>query len=92
MPGRNGSGPLGQGALTGREMGVCTGARQSRLFSRRGCGMGFGGRGENGYGIGGGVGYGINGLGGGATDKELLKEERELLKQRMDQIDQSLED
>lgn len=88
MAGRDGTGPMGQGPLTGRGMGVCTGARQSRFFSGRGCGMGFGGRGRAGVGFG----NGFGGLGAGATDKEILNEERELLKQRMEQIDRALED
>ena len=82
--GRDGRGPLGQGAFTGRGMGICEGARQARLPFGRGCGQGLGRRGRNGYGLG--------GEGVAATDKDLLKEERELLKQRMDQIDQALED
>ena len=88
MAGRDGTGPMGQGPLTGRGMGVCTGARQSRFFSGRGCGMGFGGRGRAGAGFG----SGFGGLGAGTTDKEILNEERELLKQRMEQIDRALED
>ena len=88
MAGRDGTGPMGQGPLTGRGMGVCTGARHSRFFSGRGCGMGFGGRGRAGVGFG----NGFGGLGAGATDKEILNEERELLKQRMEQIDRALED
>ena len=88
MAGRDGTGPMGQGPLTGRGMGVCTGARQSRFFSGRGCGMGFGGRGRAGAGFG----SGFGGLAAGTTDKEILNEERELLKQRMEQIDRALED
>ena len=88
MAGRDGTGPMGQGPLTGKGMGVCTGARQSRFFSGRGCGMGFGGRGRAGAGFG----NSFGGLGAGATDKEILNEERELLKQRMEQIDRALED
>jgi len=94
MAGKDGTGPAGQGPLTGRGMGVCTGARQSRFFSGRGCGMGFGGRGgaKAGARTGAGFGYGFGGIGAGATDKEMLNEEREFLKQRMDQIDRELED
>jgi hypothetical protein len=50
--------------------------------------MGFGGRGRAGAGLG----NRFGGLNVGATDKEILNEERELLKQRMDQIDRALED
>ena len=86
MAGRDGSGPLGQGAFTGRGMGICEGARQARLPFGRGCGQGLGRRGRNGYGL------GVVGVGATVSNKDLLKEERELLKQRMDQIDQALED
>ncbi|MGE4571989.1 MAG: DUF5320 domain-containing protein [Candidatus Izemoplasmatales bacterium] len=41
MPGRNGTGPLGQGRLTGRAMGPCGSNRQAY---GRGFGMGFGRR------------------------------------------------
>lgn len=88
MAGRDGTGPIGQGALTGRGMGVCQGSRQSRFASGRGCGIGFGGGRRGGAGLG----RNFGGLGVGATDKEILNEERELLKQRMDQIDRALED
>jgi hypothetical protein len=50
--------------------------------------MGFGGRGRAGAGFG----SRFSGLGFGSTDKEVLSEERELLKQRMEQIDRELED
>ncbi len=86
MAGRDGTGPVGQGPLTGRGMGVCPGARQSRFSFGRGCGMGFGGRARAG------LGNRFGGLGFGSNDKEILNEERELLKQRMEQIDRELED
>ncbi len=38
MPGQDGTGPQGQGAMTGRGMGPCGGGM------RRGCGGGFGWR------------------------------------------------
>ncbi|MDD3946884.1 MAG: DUF5320 domain-containing protein [Clostridia bacterium] len=44
MPGRDGTGPLGQGAMTGRGLGVCSGV--NRPVYGRGFGMGFG-RGYN---------------------------------------------
>ena len=36
MPGQDGTGPFGQGAMTGRGLGPCGGGM------RRGCGRGFG--------------------------------------------------
>ena len=40
MPAQNGTGPLGQGAMTGRGLGPC-GSGMRRGFGR-GCGRGFG--------------------------------------------------
>lgn len=42
MPGRDGTGPLGQGAMTGRQLGACTGARPGFCGAGRGFGRGFG--------------------------------------------------
>ena len=57
MPGRNGTGPLGMGPLTGRGLGPCGGGyfsyRRPRLGLRYGYGRGFGrgyGRGLGYYG------------------------------------------
>ncbi len=44
MPGGNGTGPMGNGPMTGRGMGNCAGYAGAGRFVR-GCGMGFGGRG-----------------------------------------------
>lgn len=40
MPGRDGTGPLGQGAMTGRGLGVC--AHEIRPLYGRGLGLGCG--------------------------------------------------
>ncbi|MFP4167548.1 MAG: DUF5320 domain-containing protein [Desulfonatronovibrionaceae bacterium] len=56
MPGFNGTGPLGQGPVTGRGMGRCTGAVPAGAVPGRGFGFGFGmGRG---FGRGRGRGFG----------------------------------
>ena len=56
MPGRNGSGPMGMGSMTGRGAGRCASgsARQGQAYPRAGwgCGMGYGG--GRGFGAGGG--------------------------------------
>lgn len=43
MPGRDGTGPMGQGAFTGRGMGLCnpSGSNGYPLYGR-GCGLGLG--------------------------------------------------
>ena len=44
MPGRNGTGPVGQGPMTGWGRGMCGGGfGRGRCFPRFGRGMGFGG-------------------------------------------------
>ena len=54
MPRRDGSGPAGQGPLTGRGLGNCTGVQNTAYGYGRGFGMGMGrgagyGRGFGGY-------------------------------------------
>jgi hypothetical protein len=55
MPGRNGTGPMGMGPMTGRAAGYCAGFGTPGFASPmggRGCGMGFGrGRGAGGRGF-----------------------------------------
>ncbi len=76
MPRRDGTGPMGAGAMTGRKLGVCTGVNEP-VYGRgleRGCGRGLGrgiGRGMGpgfgrGFGRGMGPGFG-RGLGFGAN-------------------------
>lgn len=49
MPRLNGTGPMGQGPLTGRGLGPCGGGRAYGFSGRRGGGMGFGWRKSTGY-------------------------------------------
>jgi len=90
MPGRDGTGPIGNGAMTGRGMGVCAGAPGLRYGA--GFGVGFGCR--RGLGRGFGRGYGLNynpSLDATRTDKEFLEEQKEFLKNRLDSIDKQLD-
>jgi hypothetical protein len=90
MPGRDGTGPMGYGAMTGRGMGVCAGATGFRYGT--GFGMGYGCR--RGFGRGFGRGYGWNAspnLDAPRTDKEFLEEQKEFLKSRLDSIDKQLD-
>jgi len=97
MPRRDGTGPLGMGAMTGRGLGVCTGVNAPIYggWFGGGCGRGFG----RGFGRGLGLGFG-RGFGFGAysiynynqvTSKEALQAQREQLKAALDAIDQRLE-
>ena len=42
MPGRNGTGPMGRGATTGRGLGVCNGVNAVRYGAGLGLGQGLG--------------------------------------------------
>lgn len=86
MPGRDGTGPMGQGPMTGRGFGACGRARPGAYYY--GCGRG----------IGRGMGLGIRrGFGGWfgqpnasvdpAEEKEWLKSQKNFLKARLDEID-----
>ena len=98
MPRRDGTGPMGQGSMTGRGLGVCTGANVGGYGVRLGCGLG---RGGSGIGLGRDIGFGYGcrrGAGrfftGGAielTDKEILDEQKQLLQKRLDVVNKQLE-
>ncbi len=96
MPRRDGSGPLGRGALTGRGLGPCSGADIARYGTGFGIGLGLGyacrrgfGRGF-GFGRGLGFGYGDESIYG--SQKDLLREQKKILENRLDDIDKELED
>jgi hypothetical protein len=85
MPGRNGTGPMGAGAMTGRGMGLCAGAAAvsvAGLGLELACRRGFGG------------GFRRNSAKNQSsppTQKELLQEQRELLQSRLEMLDKQLE-
>jgi len=88
MPGRDGTGPLGQGAQTGRGLGFCKGdptgvysVGNGRGFGR---GMGFGCR--KGY-----RGSCAN-LPNELRKEEILKDEKEILQRRLDVVSKQLDD
>lgn len=82
MPGRNMTGPRGEGMLTGRGMGPCGGGASYRGFGRGafGCGRGFG------------RGYGYYTPEHDALDhKEMLLSRQESLKRQLDVVAKRLE-
>jgi len=86
MPGRDGTGPMGRGAMTGRGFGVCAGT--GALLAGMGLGLGLGCR----RGLGRGLGRNIDANQASAkTPKELLQEQKELLQKRLESIDQQME-
>lgn len=86
MPGRNGTGPLGASAMSGRGLGNCTGT----MRAQRGLGCGYG----LGRACGRGYARGVR-LGGQPialeARKDVLLREKELLKNRLDMLDKQLE-
>lgn len=87
MPGRDGTGPMGQGSITGRGLGFCTGVNAKRY------GNGL----KRGFGYGMGLNYGCRrGIEGyyagqsGLTNKELLIEQKDILQRRLDEISEQL--
>ncbi len=93
MPIRNGSGPSGQGPLTGRGLGNCTGASNTAYGYGRGLGMGMG----PGMGRGAGCGRGFGRYYTAApapiayaSQKEFLTVQQEDLKNRLEIINSQL--
>ena len=66
MPGRDGTGPMGAGPMTGRGFEICTGANAVRYGAAV---------------------YEIS----PKTQEELLKEQKTILQERLEAIDQQLE-
>lgn len=94
MPGRDGRGPMGEGMLTGRGMGPCSGYESYGSPRRRPFGR-FGG-----YGRGGGPRGFWSGPArprfGGPADwtedrRQALEDQKEYLQSRLDQINEELE-
>ena len=86
MPGRNGTGPLGAGAMSGRGLGDCTGTVRAQRGV--GCGLGLGRGCGRGYARG--VRLGAQPIAPEAQ-KDVLLREKELLKNRLDALDAQLE-
>lgn len=93
MAGRDGTGPMSQGAMSGRGLGPCVGV-DSGAYSV-GLGRGIGRKSGMGFGAGNECRRGFgNALTGGSidlNDKEILKEQKELLQKRLDTINKQLE-
>ena len=95
MPGRNRTGPLGQGALSGRGLGGCRGTAAYDQAPGFGRGRGMGGGGGMGRGRGMGMGRGFGrGLGAQLIDETEsdrenaeLKKEIEDLKNRIEKVE-----
>lgn len=92
MPGRDRTGPLGQGEMTGRGLGLCNGENTNLYGSGLGRGLGRGIRRGAGMGFASRRGFGryTAGFYETKTDKELLTEEKNWLENRLNAISQQL--
>ncbi len=86
MPRRDGTGPMGAGSMTGRGLGLCTGANTVKYGAGLGMGLGLGLACRRGFGRGFGRGFAVN-QNSSRTQKELLQEQKNVLKSRLDVID-----
>lgn len=88
MPGRDGTGPMGAGAGTGRGMGGCVGTKDNGQYPVYGLGRhrraGRGGMQGRGFG------RGFAGAHPATTQKEALEQQRATLQARLDQVDDQL--
>ena len=88
MPGRDGTGPVGAGAGTGRGMGGCVGTPANGQYPAYGIGCqrraGRGGMQGRGFG------RGFAGAYPAVTQKEALEQQRVALQARLDQVDGQL--
>ena len=93
MPGGDGTGPMGSGAMTGRGLGFCVGEDKAGYGPGFGRGLGFACR--RGYGRGFGRGYGRAFFAAqypSKTREELLKEQKDFFKKQLEIVDKQLED
>ncbi len=89
MPGRDGTGPLGAGAMTGRGLGICSGT----AAAGRGANTLFGRGRRAGRGVMRGLGFGRASIGAqpnAQTQKELIQQQRDVLQQRLETLDDQL--
>lgn len=90
MPGRDGTGRMGTGSLTGRGMGLCAGGAAG-YGAGRGLGLGLGWR--HGFGCGRGPGRqsGPLNLSDDVSRKELLAQQKQALENRLEMVNRQLE-
>ena len=86
MPRRDGTGPMGAGSMTGRGLGLCTGANAVKYGAGLGMGLGLRLACRRGFGRG----FAINQI-SPKTQEELLNDEKTMLQDRLEVIDKQLE-
>jgi len=90
MPRRDGTGPMGNGAMSGRGLGFCSGV-DAPIYGGgwgQGCRRGQGSRAGRGMGQGLGMGFGIRNQAG---SKEVLLAQKERLQNMLGAIDEQIE-
>ena len=90
MPGKDGTGPIGAGSQTGRGLGICS--ETVKYGSGMGMGLGLGLACRRGFGRGFGRGFAMNRKSFKIPEvqKELLENQRDVLKDRLEVIDKQL--
>jgi len=88
MPRRDGTGPMGAGSMTGRGLGLCTNANTVKYIADLRMGLGLACR--RGFCRGFGRGFAVNQT-FSKTQKELLQDKKNMLKDRLEVIDKQLE-
>lgn len=88
MPGRDGTGPMGRGTMTGRGFGVCVGTNAAEYGTGFGFGLGLGCR--RGFGRGFARGFAADPI-VSKTKKEVLTEQKKLLESRLELISKQLQ-
>lgn len=91
MPGRDGTGPAGLGALTGRGLGFCTGSKAVKYGAGLGMGLGLGLACRRGFGRGFGRGFFAR-QASPEMGKELLKEQKSMLQEQLKEINEQLQE
>lgn len=88
MPGRDGTGPVGAGALTGRGLGLCNDANMMKSGSGLRIGLGLSCR----RGFGRGYGRSFASMRNyDKTQKDILQEQKSMLQNQIEAIDKQLE-
>ncbi|HZK26576.1 MAG TPA: DUF5320 domain-containing protein [Thermoclostridium sp.] len=90
MPRRDGTGPMSDGAMTGRGLGPCTGTNTAQYGVGPGKRLGLGLACGRGLGRGFGRGFAINQT-SSKTQKDLLQNQKTMLQDRLKVIDKQLE-
>ncbi|HZK20921.1 MAG TPA: DUF5320 domain-containing protein [Oscillospiraceae bacterium] len=91
MPGRDGTGPMGLGALTGRGLGFCKGSNAIKYGVGLGMGLGLGYACRRGFGRGFGRGFFARQT-STEEQKELLKEQKNALQEQLKAINEQLQE